>query len=89
MSWEAFKTEQNALSTAAELVVAATGGRRRAVEIKNTDTSISVYLGQTSGVTSSTGHLVKAGESFVFEDYGGDIYAIAASGTPTVTIIYW
>jgi hypothetical protein len=81
-----FNTEQNALSTTAELIVAANNGRTMA-EIKNADAAISIYLGSSSSVSTSNGHLLKAGESFVFQDYDGPIYAIAASGTPTVTIL--
>lgn len=81
------KTSQTALSVTASAIAVAFPGRRMA-EVKNTDASISVYVG-ASGVTSSTGHLLKAGESFVFEDFDGAIYAVAASSTPTVTVIEW
>lgn len=79
---------QNALSTSAELVLAA---RRSRVfcEVKNADSSISVYVGGTDAVSSSNGHLLKAGEALAFENYVGPVYAIAASGTPTVTTIEW
>ena len=79
---------QNALSTSAEVVLAANQHRVFA-EIKNTDASISVYIGPDSGVTSSNGHLLKAGEAFSFENMPDAVYMIAASGTPTVTIIEW
>lgn len=88
MGRSSFRTEQNALSTSAELVAAGMIGRR-AIEIKNTDASIIVYLGMTSAVTSSTGYPLAAGEAFMFEDYDGPVYAIAASGTPTVALIEW
>lgn len=81
-------TGQNALSTSSEVVIAADTARNFA-EVKNADASISVYVGLDTNVTTSTGHLLKAGESFSFEHYTGAIWMIAASGTPTVTFIYW
>lgn len=81
-------TTQNALSTSAEEVLAANSARLFA-EVKNTDASISIYLGDDTNVTTGNGHLLKAGESFGFENYTGAIWAIAASATPTVTTIEW
>jgi hypothetical protein len=86
MGRASFRTAQNALSTTAELVAAAMPGRRT-IEVKNSDASISIYVGYTDGVTTATGHLLAAGHSFLWEDYDGPIYAIAASGTPTITLL--
>lgn len=80
-------TTQNALSTSAEIVLAANQSRSFC-EVKNTDASISIYIGGPT-VSTSTGHLLKPGEAFSAEDYSGAIYAVAASGTPTVTTIEW
>jgi hypothetical protein len=77
---------QNALSTAAEVVLAARNDRLFA-QVKNADASINVFIGPTDGVTSANGHLLKPGESLTFPNYIGAIYAVAASGTPTVTFI--
>ena len=88
MSNNSLTTGQNALSVTAEVVLAALPGRNFA-EVKNADAVISVYLGKDSSVSSSTGHLLKAGEAFGFEAYSGAIWAIAASGTPTVTFVEW
>jgi hypothetical protein len=85
---QGINTTQNALSTTAELVLAARRGRAFC-EVKNADAAISVYVSGTDAVTSSNGHLLKAGEAIAFENYIGPIYAIAASGTPTVTTIEW
>ena len=74
-------TGQVALSTSAALVAAARVGRTRAV-VKNYDTAITVYLG-ASGVLSTTGLELKPGESFATYSEAA-IYAVAASGTPTV-----
>ena len=81
-------TTQNALSTTAEVVIAANASRFFA-EVKNADAAINVYLGDDNTVTAANGHLLKPGEAFGFEDYTGAIWAIAASGTPTVTTIEW
>ncbi len=85
---QGINTTQNALRITAELVLA---GRRGRVfcEVKNADSSINVYLGGTDAVTSSTGHLLRPGEAVGFAYFVGPIYAIAASGTPTVTTIEW
>lgn len=82
------KTAQTALSTTAAQIAQTMYGRR-AIEVKNLDSSITIYVGQTSSVTSSTGYPIAAGTSFVFEDYDGPLYAVAASGTPTAATIVW
>lgn len=81
-------TTQNALSTTAELVIAANTSRHFA-EVKNLDTSITVYLGKDSSLTPANGHGLKAGESFGYDDYDGAIWAVAASGTPNISTIEW
>lgn len=81
-------TTQNALSTTAESVIASNSARLFA-EVKNSDAAIDVYLGDDNTVTAANGHLLRPGESFAFERYTGAVWAIAASGTPTVTTIEW
>jgi len=81
-------TGQNALSTAAEVVIAENPNRSFA-EVTNDDAAIKVYLGKDSSVSTTTGHVLKPGVSFGFEGYTGAIWAIAASGTPTVTFVEW
>lgn len=81
-------TTQNALSTTAEEVIASNSSRQFA-EVKNADDAINVYLGDDGTVTAANGHLLRPGEAFSFERYTGAIFAIAASGTPTVTTIEW
>ncbi len=81
-------TGQNALSTAAEIVVAA-NDFRLFLNITNDDASIKVYFSNTSSVSSTNGHVIKPGETSVLEGYVGPIYMIAASGTPTVTYAEW
>ena len=81
-------TSQNALSTASE-VIGVTAGRRVRLTILNTDTGITVYFGNTTGVTSSTGFPLKPGAAFTFEgpSASGEVYGIAASGTPTIALV--
>lgn len=78
----------NALSTTAEEVLAANANRVFA-EVKNLDSGISIYLGKDNTVTSSNGHLLGPGEAFAFDGYTGAVWAIAASGTPSVSTIEW
>lgn len=75
---------QATLSTAASQVVALST-TRRSIVIRNNDASISIYVGVT-GVTSSTGVLVKAGESISINTTAA-IFAVAASATPTVSYL--
>lgn len=89
MSFHNLTTTQNALSTTAEVVLAENLGRAFA-EVKNADAAINVYLGDDNTVTAANGHLLRPGEAFNFDrTYQGAIWAIAASGTPTVTTIEW
>src|SRR5688572_5864631 len=79
---------QNALSTTAEAVVAANAGRFYA-EVQNLDAAINVYLGKDNTVTTANGYLLGPGRTFGFQGYVGAIWAIAASGTPSVAMIEW
>lgn len=80
-----FLTSQNALSGTAEEIFDARPTRTRAV-VKNADGSVTVYVGSMSDVTSSTGIRLLAGESIALYTSAA-IYAIAASGTPTVDLL--
>ena len=80
-----FTVTQNALSTNAEAIFAARPTRTRAV-VKNTDSSITVYIGEADTVTSSTGISLLAGESIALFTTAA-VYAIAASSTPTVALL--
>lgn len=77
-------TAQRTLSTSASVVLAADNGRHSAL-IRNLDTTISIYVGAT-GVTSTTGMLLKAGESITITSKAA-LYAVAASGTPVAATL--
>jgi len=74
-------TAQVALTTTAAQVVAARATRRN-VLIVNTDTAITVYVGNT-GVTSATGLPILPGQGITIPSVAAQ-FAVAASGTPTV-----
>lgn len=73
-----------ALSTSAALVLAADNNRGRVV-IQNTHGSIAVFIGNAD-VSATNGVKIVAGESQAFFTRG-KLYAIAASGTPSIAIL--
>ena len=77
---------QNALSTTAEKIVSRSNTHRK-LKVKNHDASIAVFIGTTDAVTSSTGYQLKTNEVFEIENHVGELWAIAASGTPSVGIV--
>lgn len=81
---ESIATGQQTLSTSAALVSGGSSSRGT-VLVRNLDASISIYVG-SAGVTSSTGMLIKAGESITIRTSGA-LYAVAASGTPAVAVL--
>lgn len=76
---------QVSLTTSAAIIVAANTARQGLV-IKNIDASIVVYIGAT-GVTSSTGYPLAAGESVALSISSSAWYGVAASSTPKVAAI--
>lgn len=77
-------TSKVTLSTSASLISAAST-TRHAILIRNVDATISVYVG-VSGVSSTTGFLLKAGESVSIYSTAA-IYGIAASAAPAVNTL--
>lgn len=53
---------------------------------RNTDASITMYWGDSS-VTTSNGQELKAGEVLTEDIISSEIYMIAASGNPVVSVI--
>ena len=80
-----FTVSQNALSVTAETIAEAREDRTRLV-VKNNDGSIAVYVGDSLGVASNSGFALAAGESIAIYSTAA-VFAIAASGTPTVSIL--
>lgn len=76
---------QEALSTTAEEAIPFRSGRQR-VTIQNLDNSISVAIGFDNTVSTSTGIVLRAGESIRLET-AASIWAEAASGTPTIAYV--
>lgn len=75
---------QNALSTSSEVIAPARAGRKRVI-VRNNDGSIVIYVGTTTAVSALNGFAIGPGVREEF-DYKGDLWAIAASGTPTISI---
>lgn len=80
---EGFTTSQVAVTTSAAIVVPAAAGRDT-VLLYNSG-SATAYLGNSSGVTSSTGFPLPAGASITMEATA-DIYAIGAAAT-TIAVL--
>lgn len=83
-------TKQIPLSTTAVEIIGEDESRT-SFSIQNHDSTISVYIGKVPTVSSSTGFLLPAGAVIEFYKKMGDNtrqrrYAVAASGTPTISI---
>lgn len=79
-----YTTTQVALNASTATLLKALNSTRRAILVTNNDSSITVYVG-VSTVTSSTGHKLAAGASITIPTTAA-VYAISASGTPSVSI---
>lgn len=77
-----FSSTTNALSTTAEIVLAARPQRIQAI-LLNTDASITMYVGDAS--VDSTYFPLKGGASMTLTTTAV-VYAVAATGTPTLAI---
>lgn len=73
-----------ALNSSTATSIAAIRPNRYGAMVQNPDTSITIYVGNT-GVTSSTGVPLRAGESMYFPTFAA-LYAISASGTPNAIV---
>lgn len=71
--------------TGTATLVVPVNASRRSVTIKNQSPSVTIYVGKT-GVTTTTGIELKAGESISI-DFVGAIYAISESGLPVIGFI--
>ena len=77
-----FASSSNALSTDAEMILPLRHGRIGAL-IRNTDASITVYIGDAA--VNSSQFSLPAGASLTITSVL-PVFAVAASGTPTIAI---
>jgi len=77
-------TSQVTVSSSSATSLLAARATRRAALVTNNDSTISIYVGGAS-VATNTGHKLAAGNSITIP-YVGAIYAIAASGSPVVSV---
>ena len=87
----ALATAQVALNSSTATKINTVGGTPSShykLYVKNLDGTILVYVGP-SGVTTSTGLRLNAGETVIIDPVvaGTDLYAISASGTPSVSVM--
>lgn len=81
-----YSTGQQALNGTAALVKAANTSRRRITIKCPEDAAVPVFIGLTSGVTTSTGHRLGAGDAITLNSTAA-IYAITAGTAVTVTYL--
>jgi hypothetical protein len=87
----ALATAQIALNSSTATKINTVGGTPNThykIYVKNLDASINVFVGIT-GVTSSNGLRLNSGETTIIDPVvaGTDLYAISASGTPSVAVM--
>lgn len=80
-----FATAQVSVAATATLI-AAGRNQRNSITVTNT-TAVAIYLGNSSGVTTSTGTLLPGviGASLTLP-YDGAVYGISSTGSNTVTV---
>lgn len=79
-------TNSIAVSTVAVSLLSSSATRKK-VTIKNTSTTKTAYIGGTSSLTSANGMPVYYGDSFVCNDYTGDIYGICGAGDSATIVV--
>lgn len=87
----ALATAQIALNSSTATKINTVGGTPSShykIYVKNLDASINVFVGIT-GVTAATGLRLNSGETTIIDPVvaGTDLYAISASGTPSVAVM--
>ena len=81
-----FDTGQVALNSSTATQIVPFRASRVAVVLVNADSQIEVAAGPSTSVTTSNGVTLEAGESIEIRSRGA-VYAISASGTPTIEYI--
>lgn len=82
----AIQTNQITLNATEPQLIIVENTDRNSVIISNIDNAISVYLGDRN-VTAQNGHVLEANTNITFDHNTGSIWALAASGTPTISIV--
>ena len=80
-----FRTRQETLSTTAQPLAPKVEGRK-ALQVLNTDSTLIVYLGVNSRVSSTNGFPLVAGAGYKFSTTEA-VWAIASAGAPVVAIL--
>ena len=72
-------------TTSGGILIVAANGQRRSLVVTNTHATITMYIGGASGVSSSNGQAVPAGQSISFNFYIGAVWGKSASSSVTAT----
>jgi len=84
-----FTTARIVLNSASAVLISAPNANKKSIKVRNMDATIAIYVGE-GAVTSSNGFplfgATGGGESVEIRTIQG-IYAIAASGTPSVAVL--
>ena len=87
----AINTQQVALSTSAAAIFDGASGAGF-VKVRNLDALIDIAVGSDSGVLFADGYVIPAGEAETFNsrffDNSSKLYAVADSGTPSVSVAW-
>lgn len=78
------------LSTSANIMFSANQARQRC-KVHNSDAAIAIFVGPSNSVTSAgaNGFRIAPGQTETFENWIGDMYGVAASGTPVAFKAEW
>ena len=82
----AFQSASNALSTTREIIATGKNPGETGVLVYNADGAITVYVGDST-VDATEGVPIVAGGSYSIDLHNAEtLWAVAASGTPTVVV---
>lgn len=72
-------------SLAAVGLIVAASATRRSLRIRNSHATVSLFIGATAGVLTTTGDCIPALQEIDLDGYVGAVYGIPASGTVVAT----
>lgn len=78
-------TGQLTVGTAAAVEIAGNNPDRLSLIITNGDTANAIFVADSAGVSSATGHKISAGVSLNLSHYRGPVFVIASQGSIVVT----